>query len=164
MGLDRAFRKWHNHRMATTEKEREKSRASQVVKVTGMSEELLRLLDARVKQQQATGRAEYIRELIRRDALAAQPHTPKRRKARRRAGTAASEQSLLAEYHALVDAEMAGTLSPAQQQRLGEVEEVLDRTEAQSPDTRRMTARLDETAAKLDALLAAVQALPKSGA
>ena len=162
MGLDRAFGTGYNAVMPTQETQ-EKSRASQVVKVTGMSEELLRLLDARVKQQQATGRAEYIRELIRRDALAPQERKPKRHKARRPGGSA-SEQSLLAEYHALVDAEMAGTLSPAGQRRLLEVEDALDRAEAQSPDTRRMTARLDETAAKLDALLAAVQALPKAGA
>lgn len=162
MGLDRAFCKRHNAVMATTEKEREKSRGSQVVKVTGMSEELLRLLDARVKQQQATGRAEYIRELIRRDTLTPQEQKPRRHKARRRG--APPEQSLLAEYHALVDAELERPLSPPERQRLWEVENTLDLAEAQSPDTRRMTARLDETAAKLDALLAAVQALPKAGA
>ena len=130
-----------------------------------MSEELLRLLDARVQQQQATGRAEYIRELIRRDALSSAPagFKPRRHKARRRTAGAASEQSLLAEYHALVDAEMTGPLSPAQRRRLSEVEAALDRAEAQSPEARRMTARLEETAAKLDALLAAVQALPKAG-
>lgn len=55
MGLDRAFDKRHNEVMAVTETAREKNRVSQVVKVTGMSEELLRLLDTRV-QQQATGR------------------------------------------------------------------------------------------------------------
>ncbi len=72
-----------------------KGKPSQVVKVTGMSEELLRLLDARVKQQQATGRAEYIRELIRRDTLAAgpRPRHARRPKTRRRAETEA-EQSL----------------------------------------------------------------------
>lgn len=141
-----------------------KRRTSQVVKVTGMSEELLRLLDARVKQQQATGRAEYIRELIRRDALlsASQPHQPKRHKTRRRSAGSASEQSLLAEYHALADAELQQTLSPAQRLRLSQVEATLDRAEAQSPDTQKMAARLEETAAKLDALLAAVQALPKA--
>ena len=146
--------------------ERKKSRVSQVVKVTGMSEELLRLLDARVKQQQATGRAEYIRELIRRDALlsASQPPQPRRHKARRRPAVAASERGLLTEYHALVDAELGQTLSPAQRQRLSEVEAALDRAEAQTPDARLMAARLEETASKLDALLAAVQALPKAGA
>ena len=163
MGLDRAFGTGYNAVMSTQETQ-EKSRASQVVKVTGMSEELLRLLDARVKQQQATGRAEYIRELIRRDALAPHEHKPRRHKTRRRSAEDASERGLLAEYHALEDAEMAGTLSSAEQRRLLEVENTLDLAEAQSPDTRRMTARLDETAAKLDALLAAVQALPKADA
>ena len=55
--------------MPTAEKAKKKSGTSHVVKVTGMSAELLELLDARVRQQQVTGRAEYIRELIRRDAL-----------------------------------------------------------------------------------------------
>lgn len=136
-----------------------------MVKVTGMSEELLKLLDARVKQQQATGRAEYIRELIRRDALPSMPiQKPKRDKARQRSAETAHEQSLLAEYHALVDNEMEAALSPAQQQRLREVEAALDRADTQTPDAQNMTARLEETAAKLDALLAAVQALPKAGA
>lgn len=133
---------------------------SQVVKVTGMSEELLRLLDARVKQQQAMGRAEYIRELIRRDALASQDHKPRRHKARRRGGP--SEQSLLAEYHALVDAELERPLSPAEQRRLSEIEGALNRAEAQTPEAQSMAARLEEAAGKLDALLAAVQALPKA--
>ena len=149
--------------MATTEVKREKSGTSLVVKVTGMSEELLRLLDARVRQQQATGRAEYIRELIRRDVLAPQDHKPKRHKARRRGG-ATSEQSLLAEYHTLADAELARALSSAEAARLREVEAALDRAEAQSPDARLMAARLEETAGKLGALLAAVQALPKAKA
>lgn len=165
VGLDRAFGKRHNAVMATTESVINKRRTSQVVKVTGMSEELLRLLDARVQQQQATGRAEYIRELIRRDALAAsQEQKPRRHKARRRRVGAASEQSLLAEYHALVDAELEQTLSPAQRLRLSEVENALDRAEAQTPEAQSMTMRLEETAAKLDALLAAVQSLPQAGA
>lgn len=42
---------------------------SHIVKVTGVPEDLLRLLDARVKERHAAGRAEYIRELIRRDVL-----------------------------------------------------------------------------------------------
>ena len=46
--------------------------ASHTIKVTGVSDELLRLLDARVRAQHATGRSEYIRELIRRDVL---PHS-----------------------------------------------------------------------------------------
>lgn len=164
MGLDRAFGKRHNAVMATTESVINKRRTSQVVKVTGISDELLRLLDARVQQQQATGRAEYIRELIRRDALSvSQLHKPRRHKARRRGG-AASERDLLAEYHALVDAELEQTLSPAQRLRLSEVENALDRAEAQTPEAQSIAARLEETAIKLDALLAAVQALPKAGA
>ena len=46
------------------------------IKVTGVSEELLHLLDQRIREQHATGRAEYIRELIRRDVLG--PATPTR--------------------------------------------------------------------------------------
>lgn len=42
---------------------------SHVVKVTGISDELLQLLDERVRQRHSTGRAEYVRELIRRDVL-----------------------------------------------------------------------------------------------
>lgn len=45
---------------------KEKPTTSYVVKVTGMSPELIALLDARVKEQHAAGRAEYVRELIRR--------------------------------------------------------------------------------------------------
>lgn len=43
--------------------------ASHTIKVTGVSDELLQLLDQRIQAQHATGRAEYIRELIRRDVL-----------------------------------------------------------------------------------------------
>ena len=50
--------------------------SSHTIKVTGVSAELLRLLDQRIRSQHATGRAEYIRELIRRDILAAQPDAP----------------------------------------------------------------------------------------
>jgi hypothetical protein len=42
---------------------------SHIVKVTGITDDLLRLLDERVRQRHSTGRAEYIRELIRRDVL-----------------------------------------------------------------------------------------------
>ena len=42
---------------------------SHTIKVTGVSDELLQLLDQRVHTQHATGRAEYIRELIRKDIL-----------------------------------------------------------------------------------------------
>lgn len=156
--------------MLTAEKANEKSGASHVVKVTGMSAELLELLDARVKQQQATGRAEYIRELIRRDALTSsaaptpQARGVRRHKARRRISEASSERRLLEEYHALVDLELEGRLSPDEGVRLRAVEEVLDRAEARKPETRAMFIRLEETAGKLDALLAAVQALPKAGA
>jgi len=156
--------------MPATEKATEKSGTSRVVKVTGMSEELLELLDARVKQQQATGRAEYIRELIRRDALTPlavptpQARGAQRQKARRRNSRASSEQRLLKEYHALVDLELDGRLSTEEQARLHAVEEALDRAEARAPETQVMLARLDETAGKLDALLAAVRALPKAEA
>lgn len=44
--------------------------ASHTIKVTGVSDELLQLLDERIRAQHATGRSEYIRELIRRDVLA----------------------------------------------------------------------------------------------
>ena len=40
-----------------------------VVKVTGVSDDLLRLLDVRVSQRHYGGRAEYLRELLRRDLL-----------------------------------------------------------------------------------------------
>ncbi len=45
--------------------------ASHTIKVTGVSEELLALLDERIRAQHATGRSEYIRELIRREVLSA---------------------------------------------------------------------------------------------
>jgi hypothetical protein len=48
----------------------EEQMPSHTIKVTGVSEELLDLLDQRIRAQHATGRAEYIRELIRRDVLA----------------------------------------------------------------------------------------------
>ena len=68
------------------------------------------------------------------------------------------------EYHALVDLELDGRLSPEEQTRLHLVEEALNRAEARAPETKGMLARLDETASKLDALLAAVRALPKAEA
>lgn len=43
--------------------------ASHTIKVSGMSDALLRLLDERLREQHSTGRSEYIRELIRRDVL-----------------------------------------------------------------------------------------------
>ena len=43
--------------------------ASRTIKVTGVSDELLQLLDERIEAQHSTGRSEYIRELIRRDVL-----------------------------------------------------------------------------------------------
>jgi len=43
--------------------------ASRTIKVTGISDELLQLLDARVQSQHGTGRSEYIRNLLRRDLL-----------------------------------------------------------------------------------------------
>ena len=42
---------------------------SHVVKITGITEELLGMLDDRVRERHATGRSEYIRELLRRDLL-----------------------------------------------------------------------------------------------
>lgn len=47
------------------------------IKVSGVSEELLHLLDEKVQSQHATGRAEYVRELIRRDVLG--PSAPPKR-------------------------------------------------------------------------------------
>jgi hypothetical protein len=122
--------------MPTEEKVSEKRRASHIVKVTGMSEELLGLLDARVKQQQATGGNSQL----------------------------SSEQRLLEEYHALVDLELESQLSPEEQARLRVVEGTLDRIEARETETQAMFARLEETAGKLDALLAAVRALPQAEA
>jgi len=131
---------------------RVKTASSHVVKVTGMSEDLLALLDARVKQQHAAGRAEYIRELIRRDVLPASPLPAARN----------SEQQLLSEYHALVNLELAERLTPAQRERLREAEQALDQAEQDSPQAKLMFARLEETAGKLDQLLAAVRELPKA--
>lgn len=125
----------------------EKSAPSRVVKVTGMSEDLLALLDARVRQQHAAGRAEYVRELIRRDVLSA---------GLGRGGT------LLDEYHALVDLELDGRLSPAQESRLGEVQQTLDDADLDGPKAAMMLARLGETAEKLDRLLEAIRELPKA--
>jgi len=45
--------------------------ASHTIKVTGVSGELLQLLDERIQAQHSTERSEYIRELIRRDVLGA---------------------------------------------------------------------------------------------
>lgn len=42
---------------------------SHTIKVTGVSDELLKLLDERVRCQHSIGRSEYIRELIRKDVL-----------------------------------------------------------------------------------------------
>ena len=42
---------------------------SHTIKVTGVSEKLLELLDDRIRARHFTGRAEYIRELIRKDVL-----------------------------------------------------------------------------------------------
>jgi metal-responsive CopG/Arc/MetJ family transcriptional regulator len=43
--------------------------ASHTIKVSGISDDLLRLMDERLREQHSTGRSEYIRELIRRDVL-----------------------------------------------------------------------------------------------
>ena len=45
--------------------------STHTIKVTGVSGELLSLLDDRIRTQHSSGRAEYIRELIRRDVLSA---------------------------------------------------------------------------------------------
>lgn len=39
------------------------------IKVTGVSDELVSLLDAKIREVHAAGRAEYVRELIRKDVL-----------------------------------------------------------------------------------------------
>jgi hypothetical protein len=39
------------------------------VKVSGLSDELINLIDARVRERHAAGRSEYIRDLIHRDVL-----------------------------------------------------------------------------------------------
>ena len=132
---------------------KEKPATSCVVKVTGMSPELIALLDARVREQHAAGRAEYVRELIRRDVLSRRPLP-----------AAPSGQEMLAEYHLLADRKLDGRLSSAEQTRLQELEEAMDREEAQAPETQMMFARMEGAMSKLDALLAAVQALPKSQA
>ncbi|MEP6756023.1 MAG: ribbon-helix-helix domain-containing protein [Chthonomonadales bacterium] len=43
--------------------------SSRTLKVTGVPQDLLALLDQRVKDRHALGRSEYIRELIRKDVL-----------------------------------------------------------------------------------------------
>jgi hypothetical protein len=45
------------------------TRKSHVVKVTGVTDELLGLLDGRVRARHSTGRSEYIRDLLRQDLL-----------------------------------------------------------------------------------------------
>ena len=127
---------------------REKPVPSHVVKVTGMSEDLLALLDARVRQQHAAGRAEYVRELIRRDVLSV--------------GSGRGEPSL-DEYHALVDLEMDGRSSSAQESRLREVQQALEDADREDPKTATILARLEETAGKLDRLLEAIRELPRAG-
>lgn len=49
------------------------SMPSHTIKVTGVPEELVKLLDERVKRRHGAGRSEYIRELIRRDVLGTDP-------------------------------------------------------------------------------------------
>ena len=41
----------------------------QTIKITGVPEELVRLLDIRVKERHIVGRSEYLRDLIRKDVL-----------------------------------------------------------------------------------------------
>lgn len=42
---------------------------SRTLKITGVPEELVSLLDAHIKTRHAAGRSEYVRELIRKDVL-----------------------------------------------------------------------------------------------
>lgn len=43
--------------------------ASRTIKISGVSTELLKLLDERISAQRAGGRSQYLRELIRRDVV-----------------------------------------------------------------------------------------------
>lgn len=45
------------------------STSSLTIKVTGVPQDLVALLDDRVKRRHAAGRSEYVRELIRKDVL-----------------------------------------------------------------------------------------------
>ena len=45
--------------------------ASHTIKISGVSAELLKLLDERIQTQQAGGRSQYLRDLIRRDVATA---------------------------------------------------------------------------------------------
>lgn len=49
---------------------------SHTVKVTGISDELLSLIDKNIRRVHAKGRSEYIRELIRKDLLACEKGKP----------------------------------------------------------------------------------------
>lgn len=42
---------------------------SHTLKITGVPEDLVRLLDSRIKERHSVGRSEYLRELIRKDVL-----------------------------------------------------------------------------------------------
>ena len=84
---------------------------SHTIKVTGVSPELLQLLDERIRAQHAAGRSDYIRELIRRDILGAP--------ASGSAEPARSFREILAPVHAETerqgypDAEMDGDIEEA---------------------------------------------------
>lgn len=43
--------------------------STHTIKVSGVSDSLLKLLDERIRRQHALGRSEYIRELIRKDVV-----------------------------------------------------------------------------------------------
>lgn len=64
----------------------------------------------------------------------------------------------------LVDLELERRPSPHDPEQLRVVETALDRAEAHAPEAQGMMARLEEMSDKLDALLAAVRALPKAEA
>lgn len=69
------------------------------IKVTGISDELLRLLDERVQAEHVTGRSEYIRELIRQDLLSPKNGQPPAR------GSGGSFREILAPVHAATPAD-----------------------------------------------------------
>ena len=63
------------------------------------------------------------------------------------------EASLLAEYHGLVDIELAGTLSDQQAARLTDIEAALDATDSQRPDVQLLQAKIEDGNRKLDEVI-----------
>lgn len=63
------------------------------------------------------------------------------------------EETLLEEYHDLVDQEMEGELSEAQAARLREVQTQLDTLDAQDPHEQAINAGIKQTGDELDAML-----------